>query len=709
MAKFIAPVENTDSCGMYEFIKNVYIKRGEKVRIRIFASSLYTLYINGEYICEGPCKSAEHIRYYDEISTMAFEDGLNEIRVEVMHLTDSRSLSAIFKTPKPILLFEAVSDGVYIISDSSWKCIINKRYEFLTFDWAPFVPPNEIINMNGTQTALQVKEEAETDFKTFYNSNGIAEYFCLEPRPIPMIYPQQAQPLAIVREGDGFAELDAGEYVTANVTAEIKRHSTVKIIYSECYETKSGKNRRDKAEGYLKGVYDTIITGDDDYIFTTYRFRSFRFIRIECENPKETIKNIYFNKCHYPLEISGSFNCSENKLNKIFDISINTMLCCLHETFVDCPYYEQQQYVMDSAIEAAVLMRISKDLRLIRKCISEFASAQRRDGLIPANYPCGYTQIIPGFSLFWIFMLRDYLEYTHDIDFVYEYTGTADRILTYFEKNVRENGLICGSEYWDYADWVPGWENGVPISSSEEAITIYNMYYAYALKCAEEICSRVGRYGLAGEYKERYMSLKRKITAECYNDKKGLYKDGSCTERYSMHTIIWAVLSEIVTGAEARNMLLRLDEKHLSKSSFSMNYYLFRALEKADCYDRAMNYMTGWKRMVDLGCTTWCENPVNPRSECHAWSCAPIYEFSTHILGVNSLYEDEIVIKPYTMGLAYANGKVPTRFGMVEVSWEKEDNKFSISVNAPDKIRKKVVLPNGCTEEFTGMNAKFRI
>ena len=132
-----------------------------------------------------------------------------------------------------------------------------------------------------------------------------------------------------------------------------------------------------------------------------------------------------------------------------------------------------------------------------------------------------------------------------------------------------------------------------------------------------------------------------------------------------------------------------------------MNFFLFRALEKCGCYDMAKKYFGGWQKMIDLGCTTWCENPDDPRSECHGWSAAPLYEFSANVLGVKYSFDDEIIIKPVTLGLDFAKGCVPTRFGTISVEWTNADNKFNIKIDSPNGVVKKLITPDGKTHTFT--------
>lgn len=715
MAYYISPKGAVPDSGFYEFEKTVSVSENSVFTVNIFASSRYILYINHKYICEGPCRGDSETRYYDSVKT-DFNAGENHILVKVLHQT--KNFTSVFKTEKPVLLFEAVSEKEHFLSDKTWGCSLLENHKPF-YDKSPFLPPgaeatsflppSEEISAEVKKAALEAEEvfffeNINLDFSEncSYNRFGISLMESVTKRPIPMIYPAEEISLSIVKEGENFMELDAGEYTTARVYFDFAKNADIKIIYSECYEFEDGKRLRDDTSGFLNGYFDIVHTKDTDFHYETFWFRAFRYIRIETNNPKAALKSIKARRISYPLDIKGSFTCSDESYNKMVPVSYNTLLCCMHEIFVDCPHYEQQQYIMDSAIECAVLRCISPDVKMIKKCIADFAQSQHKNGLLSANYPSTYIQIIPGFSIFWIDLLKDYLNYSADIEFVKNYTGVMDRILLYFDSQFEKNGCVTTSPYWDYVDWVPTWYDGTIPVKEGEAITIYNLYYAYGLKCAAYICEKTGRFGLADEYKDRYEKLKKAINERCFDESRNLYRDGSQTATYSAHTIVWAILSEVVPKDKEKELASHLFDKDISKCSFSMNYYVFRALEKCGMYHKAETVLSDWQKMLDWHCTTWCENPDNPRSECHAWSSAPVYEFSTNILGVKHTFEDIITIKPYTGSLKFAKGVVSTRHGEVSVNWENSESGFKISIKAPDNIEKQLTLPSGETHIFTG-------
>lgn len=687
--------------GIYTFHKTLWLNCAGTGRVKIFTAGRYVLYINDRYICEGPCRGHREAQYYDEIETDAFRSGENRITVRVLHINDRSSFTSVFFGAKPELIFQAQLGGLRIASDESWSCALDQRCILLPPKYRS-LPPYEKVDFMQNALPLALKAKKGFDFDAEApNFYGIHREYALKPRPIPMILPGETVALRIVKCGDGYIDLDAGRYITAKIELKLKPNWDVRLTYGECYETSSGKRMRDDTDGEIQGYFDEFHTGQDEAVYSPFWFRAFRYIRIQAQEPEACLEGLSVRLFHYPMDGDAGFSCSDPKYNRMYEISLHTMQCCTQETFTDCPYHEQLQYVMDSAIEGAVMLRLTGDTRMVRKCIAEYAISQLPDGLLQARYPSSTKQIIPGFGFFWVFLLQDYLEATADTAFVRQQIGTMDRLFGYFDANLSSLGLITASPYWDFVDWVNGWEKGVPSLQPGEAHTIYNMYYACALLCAGDICEKLGRTGLAAEYRQRYETLCGRIRAQCYDPVRGLYRDGAITGGYSMHTIIWAILSELETGENAQKMLSRLNEPGLSATSFAMNYYLFLAFEKCGQPEKIFQNLEGWRKMMDMHCSTWCENPDDPRSECHGWSSAPIYAFSTHLLGVKITTEDKILIRPVTAGLDWAQGTVPTRFGPVFVEWKKKEGGLSANVKAPEGVLKQLCLPNGVRQCFT--------
>ena len=194
-----------------------------------------------------------------------------------------------------------------------------------------------------------------------------------------------------------------------------------------------------------------------------------------------------------------------------------------------------------------------------------------------------------------------------------------------------------------------------------------------------------------------------RVNALCYDADAGLYRNTPSRREFSQHTTLWAVLSGAVRGEEAGALVDRTFDGHVPVAvcTFSMNHYLFRALEMAGRYEAyAPRLLEGWHRMLDLHCTTWCENPDSPRSECHGWSSAPIYEFSRMVLGAFPTRDgwSHVSVQPCPPeGLSFAEGSVPTPYGDLFIRWERRDGDFTLTVRKPEgaPLCVTAVLPDG--------------
>jgi hypothetical protein len=239
--------------------------------------------------------------------------------------------------------------------------------------------------------------------------------------------------------------------------------------------------------------------------------------------------------------------------------------------------------------------------------------------------------------------------------------------------------------------------------------------YAAALRAASELCKTLGKKTRAMEYAERACEMVEAVNAHCFDSEAGLYLNSPTGTTYSQHTTVWAVLSGAVMGEGAGRLIDTTfnSDKKVSRCSFSMNYYLFRALETADRYNYAPTVFAGWERMLDLHCTTWCENPDTPRSECHAWSSAPTYELSAMALGIYPTSDGykTVRIKPAVKDFDtdWARGSVNTPYGNLLVDWSVTDGVFTLEVDLPsDEMHAEIILPDGKTFETVSKKAKFQ-
>ncbi|WP_270168463.1 alpha-L-rhamnosidase-related protein [Paenibacillus sp. SYP-B4298] len=732
------------------------------LHIKVSADSRYRLYVNGYKVSQGPSKGDNHTHYYEEVDCTPYLcKGRNVIAAKVIHY-DALNPFVVGKGG-PVSVWRASSGGfllsgevldsesnsiIKLHTDDSWLCLQETAITYeVSYMETGYLGGLERVDGQKLAYGWNTIEYDDSDWErgVKVSDNEDVNYgqlmpWNLTPRNIPQLYEKdctykQATKIngRIVNAPEGSTyiekpftigpnqifkiEFDAGELTTGYPVLVLihGKKAKVKLLYAECYEKRDPvtgvrvKELRNDATGELFGEYDLYETGgfgSADYpeIYEPFLFRTFRYLLLEIETAEEelTVQSISYKETGYPLEIRSSFSSSDDSLQPLWNISINTLKRCMHETYEDCPYYEQLQYAMDTRLQALFTYQLSGDDRLARKAIFDFHSSRLPNGMLQSRYPSVLPQVIPGFSLHWIMMVHDHYQYFGDLSLVRTYLPTIDGVLEWFNQRLETNGLLgeMPSQYWSFVDWVDEWreERGVPTASKYGSITIYNLMYAAVLKLASELQDASGRRDTGDEYRVRAEALLQAVNRTSYSENSGLYRDGPQVELYSQHAQIWAVLAGAVQGEAAAQLMERVLSDHsLAKVSYAMSFFLFRALEETGAYDRSFSLWDTWRDLAALGLTSWVEDPVSQRSDCHAWGAVPIYEFTANILGVKpaSPGSTRIRIAPQPGHLKRAAGEVAVRNGIVRISWEiNEQNQFALTVSSRIDAQFEITLPD---------------
>ena len=86
-------------------------------------------------------------------------------------------------------------------------------------------------------------------------------------------------------------------------------------------------------------------------MFRPLWFRTWRYLQMEIETKDEPLQVNSFSSefTAYPLKENAVFESDQPDLKKIWNVGWRTARLCANETYFDCPYYEQLQYVGDTA------------------------------------------------------------------------------------------------------------------------------------------------------------------------------------------------------------------------------------------------------------------------------------------------------------------------------------------------------------------------
>lgn len=713
-----SPMAKPDQNKLYRFRRSYDFKRPQKMVVHVLADARYKLYVNGTLVSVGPCKSCGTEKYYETVEiTKQLQDGENIITAEVAQLTSlmdfegKMHIGAVLRTGiLAFALWGAVSleggEEIPLLTDAAWKVTEDHVVTFTTVKYAMYVGMNEKV-VPAAAEKYEWQNAVELCPVQCMEHGELSKYgeklpWFSQKRPIPLMYTKQME----FRQLSG-GVYDAGELTSGYVQYRCSGNGKIRLTYAESFSIKENGRyvKRDRAceKGEIIGDYDEIILEGQEMAHQTFWMRTFRYIKVETEGSAR-LESLRYLETGYPLEVDGTYDFGNSTDNQLWDISVRTLKRCMQETYVDCPYYEQLQYAMDTQLQMLFTYQLTGDDRLAKKAIHDFASSQMTDGMIHSRHPSMVPQVIPGFSIFFVQMLCDHYQRFGDLSFVERYLHHVDGVLNWHKYMLGEDGLIKKSRYWNFVDWAVTWEDtaGVPLTGTDEPIAIQSLMYSYALQNVATLCRAAGRSDMAGSYLETSEKLNEAVNRLCFDEKRRLYANGPEKKEFCQHTQVWAVLSgasNIVRGKQIMENSFALE----AKATFAFAFYLFRALEKVGLYEKRAEMLEQLRALTKLNCTTVPEIPgETTRSECHAWSAIVLYEYTSVDLGIRKIDAPKkcIEIRPYIKDRDYAKGTIPTVWGGLTVEWSKHpDGNFQLKVDGPDKIKKYITLPDGTREE----------
>ena len=312
------------------------------------------------------------------------------------------------------------------------------------------------------------------------------------------------------------------------------------LTYAEVARTRAGgKTFSLAADATLSGVQDEFIhDGGGTQTFETFHWRAFRLVtcRLTAGPAGGTLAAADFVQTGYPFESRYEFAAvgpEATVVQQIVDVSWRTIKCCTWETYMDCPYYEQLQYVGDTRLQVLCTYVATGDPTMPVQALRAFDRSRTYEGITQSRYPSSGLQYIPTFSLIYILMVEDYLRHVGDEALVAELRPGIGPILNYFTRCTDpRTGLIARPPYWPFIDWVEGWFAGVPPVTPNAST---NLFYLLALDAAARIYES-SKAGSGEHFAGRANALRAKLHDVYYSEREGVLCEAPLREEQRFYT-----------------------------------------------------------------------------------------------------------------------------------------------------------------------------
>lgn len=728
--------------GVFKFRKTIELTaKPASFVIHVSGDNRYKLFVNGKHVSQGPARGDLYFWNFETVDIASYlQAGRNTVSAVVWNEGRVKPESQISYLTGFILQGNTAAEEILNTNDS-WKTIKDDSYQPRSVKVPGYyvAGPAEIVDMNSHVAGW---EKAEFDDSQWVKARllgpGLTKDAAVNSSGWMLVQSQlpqmemTVQRLSATRKAEGVQVPPGFPANKTNITVPANSKATILLdqgFLTNAYPTLefSGGKNAGILMGYSEGLYvgkkellnaprlpllskgnrnevdEKIFVGRADSIrsngnakqeYTPLSWRTYRYIQLTIETKEDAlvINDIYGTFTGYPFVQKAKIQTQNAEMGKMLDIGWRTARLCAFETYMDCPYYEQLQYIGDARIQALVSMYNAGDDRLVRNALTLMDHSRIAEGITLSRYPTDLHQQIPTFSLWWIAMLHDYYMYRPDSQFIKDKLPGTRQVISFFERYQQADGSLKNVPYWVFTDWSQGkgWDFGMaPIGKNGES-AVLDMQLLWIYQQAAELEAALGIKELAGDYRNRAEKLKKTIQSKYWDSGKSLYANTPDKDNYSQHANSLAILSGVATQEQAKPLAMKmLADTSLAPASIYFKFYLHQALTKAGLGNDYLSWLGKWRENMDLGLTTWAEtSDVNTsRSDCHAWGSSPNVEFFRIILGINSDAAgfSRILITPHLGSIDNISGEMPHPNGKISVSYLVKQGAMQAEINLPEK------------------------
>lgn len=499
---------------------------------------------------------------------------------------------------------------------------------------------------------------------------------------------------------------DFGENLAYVPELCVKGKAGAKVVIKMAERWDDAKKRLYDYAGWETTQCSYILNGNPkgEVFRPPFFYRGFQYATVTVQGEAQVLAfNAY--EVHADCDRIGSFICSNQMLNDIYRLIVNSQKSNMVSVFTDCPHREklgwQEQYNCHS-----VQMRWEWDAaKVFAKCCRDITDAQLPNGLVPDICP-EYTIFKGGFrdSIEWgssvILVPYQQYEWTGDASFIAKMWPAMEKYMAYIQAGAK-NGLARGG----LGDWLP-------VVAVRKEVTAQAWWYWDACAMAT-MAKGMGRADVAAKYAALAEKIAEVYDREFWNPEKNCYCNGQQSAQ-ALALGLGMCRSEAKRAAALKCLVNDIVSRGYQYTTGEIAYpYLLKTLSE-NGYGQLIFDMTirddkpGYGFMVKKGLTALHED----------WACRPMsynhfmfgdiiewyYEGLAGIRRTSPAFATFRVAPCYPKGLDHvkASHLVPGK-GRIAVDWQRTPSgTIDLTVTVPQGTTATVVTADGERTQTAG-------
>lgn len=492
-------------------------EKNRDYKLRITASTLYRVFLNGEFLGYGPARAAHGYFRVDEYNLgNRVKTGENVVAIEVA----GYNVNTYYTIDQPSFLQAEIESGGNIVlatgTENGFSAFQIKerlqkveRYSFQR-------PFTEYYRMEEGSNQWRISDEAPRGKLKLVTQPAVnllprnlllPEFDLVRPVQLysqgtigfrnPEKYEKDRSLIEISEAFKGYKEGEL-EVLPSQLIQEIVTETNDVVLKPYSANTTLGKNEYaifdlgTNLSGFIGNriscnepskvvfYFDEMLTDGDvntkhrmpdvknqivyelepgTYNLETFESYTFKYLKVIVLKGKCQFQDIYLREYAYPENRKATFNSSNEKLNAIYKAARQTYRQNAVDIFMDCPSRERAGWLCDSYFTAIMEKDFTGKSAVAHNYYENYALpdsfAFLPKGMIPMCYPADHNNgvFIPNWSLWFIIQIDDYVNRGGSQALIEQLKPRITKLLEYFTKFENEDGLLEKLDSWIFVEW----------------------------------------------------------------------------------------------------------------------------------------------------------------------------------------------------------------------------------------------------------------
>ena len=501
----------------------------------------------------------------------------------------------------------------------------------------------------------------------------------------PIRIAQRIMPVAITKTGPDTHVLDFGQNISgfAEINMAAPKGTRLKIKYGELLKPDGTLDVSNVAMHVHTGEFQT-----DEYTFSgegkelwhpRFVYHGFQYAQVEGVEALRP-ESIYACFVHTDFERAGYFECSNELINRIYDIGVRSTLGNFVGIPTDCPHREKNGWTGDALLSAEQTLYNFDAFTSYQKWLDDIADVQRPNGMIPAIVPTYGWGYVGASGPAWDSALIQIPWYLYTF---YGDTSAIRRLYRPMKEYIKYMTFMAEDHLLDFGlgDWCPPGDtwNGYKCPAR---LTSTGYYFSDVQKMAD-MAALLGKKEDEAYFRALAEDIRQAFIKEFINEETGLVA-GDCQTSYAA-VLYFGLFPEKLRETLVKRLVQHVKEKdnHLDCGILGTKY-IFSALSENGHCDLAFEVATAttypsYGDWIAKGATTMWEMWNGVDSHNHHMFASIIDWFFGFLAGIRPC-GDKVQVKPcFPKGLT---GVKASHNGIL-VSWKKEGETYLVEVEIP--------------------------